>query len=252
MKKCPMKVEIVLTPAEIDRLPERDLADATCVVFDVLRATSTIVTALEHGARRVFPAANIEEARDWKRTRLPGALLAGERRGVRIDGFDLGNSPREYTPEAVGGRDIITTTTNGTVALRACAAARRLHGGALLNLDALATHLLAAAPERLVLVCAGSGRAFSLEDAFGAAALLARVEPLAGRDAGDALRAIHARYAPDAAGALRDSHNGRALARIGLGADVDWCARVSCFTHRAEASEEDGLPCFLGETRHCP
>lgn len=240
-----MKVEIVLTPAEIDLLPGRDLSGSVCVVFDVLRATSTIVTALEHGAARVFPALNIDEAREWQRTSLPGALLGGERRGVRIDGFQLGNSPREYTREAVANRDIITTTTNGTVALRACASAGSLYAGALLNLRALGAHLLAHLPDHLVLVCAGSGRAFSLEDALGAGALLEIVaEPGAGRDAGDALRAIMARYRSDAAAALRESHNGRALTGIGLGLDVDWCAQVSCFDGLARAGVAEGRMCF--------
>ena len=133
-----MRVEAVLTPAEIALLPRRDLSDATCVVFDVLRATSTILTALFNGATRVYPVGTTAEAFTLRDTRLPAALLGGERGGVRIEGFDLGNSPREYTPEIVSGRDIITTTTNGTVALRACAGARTVFAGALLNLRALA------------------------------------------------------------------------------------------------------------------
>lgn len=240
-----MKAEVILTPAEIDLLPGRDLSGATCVVFDILRATSTIVTALENGAARVFPALSIEEAREMQQTWLPGALLGGERRGVRIDGFQLGNSPREYTREAVAGCDLITTTTNGTVALRACASAGALYAGALLNLHALGSHLLAHPPEHLLLVCAGSGRAFSLEDALGAGALLEIIaDPAAGRDAGDALRAIVERYRPEPAAALRESYNGRALAGIGLGADVEWCARTSCFEGLAKAEVEEGLMCF--------
>lgn len=239
-----MKIEIILTPAEIDELPARDLSGTTCVVFDVLRATSTMVTALENGASRIFPALNIEEAREWQRTRLPGALLGGERRGVRIDGFDLGNSPREYTRAAVQGRDIITTTTNGTIALRACTTAERLYPGALLNLGALGAHLLAQPPERLMLVCAGSGRAFSLEDALGAGALLEIVAGALGGDAGDALRAITARYGVDPSAALRGSSNGRALTGIGLGADVEWCARASCCQSVSIARVEEGLMCF--------
>lgn len=240
-----MKVEIILTPAEVDGLPARDLSGATCVVFDILRATSTIVTALENGAARVFPASHIDEARAWQRTVLPGALLGGERRGVRIEGFQLGNSPREYTAQAVAGRDLITTTTNGTVALRACASAGVLHAGALLNLGALGAELLARPPAHLVLVCAGSGRAFSLEDALGAGSLLEIVgDPAAGRDAGDALRAITARYRVEPAAALRESYNGRALAGIGMGADVEWCAQVSRYRGLAQAGVEEGLMCF--------
>src|SRR5688572_12689675 len=90
-------VQVVLTPDQIDRLGEADLSDATCVVFDVLRATSTMVTALAGGAAAVHPVRTIQEA-IAKRDALGGpVLLGGERAGDRIDGFDLGNSPIEYT-----------------------------------------------------------------------------------------------------------------------------------------------------------
>jgi 2-phosphosulfolactate phosphatase len=225
-----LKIEVILTPAEIALLPQRDLSAATCVVFDVLRATSTLLTALANGARRVCPVFTLDEALRLKRDRLPGALLGGERGGLRIEGFDLGNSPREYTAEIVAGRDIISTTTNGTIALRACAGARQIHAGALLNLDALAEHLRAAPPERLVLVCAGSGEAFSLEDALAAGALIDRLcgdDPAAGGDAGQTVRALYEQRRDDLPAALRASSNGGRLLEIGLGADVDWCAQVS-------------------------
>src|SRR4051812_27980863 len=113
-----MTVDAVLTPAEIALLPHAELADATCVVFDVLRATSSMVTALAHGAKEIIPVSTIEEALT-ARIRRPEALLGGERHGDRIEGFDLGNSPFEY--REIAGRTVISTTTNGTVALRACA-----------------------------------------------------------------------------------------------------------------------------------
>jgi 2-phosphosulfolactate phosphatase len=236
-----VKIEVILTPAEIALLPARDLSATTCVVFDVLRATSTILTALNNGARRVWPVATIEEARALREKSLPDALLGGERRGQRIEGFDLGNSPREYTAEAVGGRDIIMTTTNGTVALRACAASGEVHIGSLLNLDALAARLLRLnTPDtRLLLVCAGSGTRYSLEDALAAGALLSRLTvgvPDVGSDGGDAgrtVRAVYEHYREDLAATLRTTDNGRRLAELGLAADVDWCSRVSVFDELA-------------------
>lgn len=229
-----MNVETILTPAEIALLPASDLADAVCVVFDVLRATSSILTALGDGrARAVWPVATVEEARALKVSLGPDARLGGERGGRALAGFDLGNSPREYAdPAVIGGRDVVTTTTNGTVALRACAdgGARETLVGALLNLRALAGHLRATAPTRLVLVCAGTHAGFALEDAYGAGALLQALG-FTGADASlpDSARAALGSVAlyPDPLAALRASDNGRRLAEIGLDGDVPWCAAVS-------------------------
>ena len=227
-----MRVEIVLTPAEVALLPQRDLRGATCVVFDVLRATSTLLTAFAHGARRIHPVRTVEEARELRRTGLPDALLGGERQGARIEGFDLGNSPLEYTPDRVRGRDIVMTTTNGTLALQACAGASVVHAGALLNLDALAAALNGAAspPQTLFLVCAGTGEHFALEDGFAAGALLSRLKADApASDAGKLLDHLLQAGRDDPLGTLRASSNGRHLAEIGLAKDVEYCARISCF-----------------------
>lgn len=129
-----MNIDAALTPADIATLPARDLSGVTCVVFDILRATSSMVTGLANGAREIHPASTIEEALAL-RERMPDAVLAGERHGDRIQGFDVGNDPMEYA--GLAGRRIITTTTNGTVALRACEKAGRVLIGALLNMDAL-------------------------------------------------------------------------------------------------------------------
>ncbi len=138
-----MHIDVVLHPAEIAQLPARDLSATTCVVFDVLRATSSIITALAHGAAEIYPVCTIDEARALKAS-LADAVLGGERQGDMIPGFDIGNSPREYTD--LTNRRIVTTTTNGTVALRACERAERVLVGALLNLGAVAAELLASAP----------------------------------------------------------------------------------------------------------
>ena len=228
-----MNVEVILTPAEIETLPQRDLSSSTCVVFDVLRATSTILTALASGARRVYPVRTIEEAWHLREGRLPGALLGGERDGVRIDGFDLGNSPGEYTRFVVEGRDIITTTTNGTVALQACAHAEEVLAGALLNLGALTDYLCRRERpvEHLLLICAGTDVRFALEDGYAAGDLLARLRD-AGRltssnDAGLAMLALFQSSANDPVSALRSSENGRRLWRSeALAADVERCAQV--------------------------
>src|SRR5437867_13439102 len=125
-------LEVILTPAEFGPLRQRDLSQTVCVVLDVLRATTSMISALANGAEAIIPVEEISEALELRRQH-PEYLLAGERDGVRIRSpltggidFDLGNSPREFTTERVQGRTIVMSTTNGTRALRACAAAKKI------------------------------------------------------------------------------------------------------------------------------
>lgn len=172
-----MSLEVTFTPAEFTALRQRDLSQTVCVVFDVLRATSTMVTALANGAREIIPVCEIAEAVALRQAR-PDLLLAGERDGVRIlrhltgsVDFDLGNSPREFTRERVGGRSIAMTTTNGTRALQACRGARRVLVGSFLNLGAVADWLARERVLDLLVVCSGTHEEASYEDVLGAGAL---------------------------------------------------------------------------------
>lgn len=224
-----MKTSVVLTPAEITRLPQSDLAGVTAVVFDVLRATSTMTTALEYGATAIYPAMDIAEALAFQK-KHPQALLGGERHGEKIDGFDLGNSPLEYRDLA--GREIISTTTNGTIALRAVAHAPTVIAAALLNIDAVAQHLLENPPKHLLLVCAGTGADFAIEDGLGAGALLHAWEKLDGPhgpigDAGKMLVSLWESHSHAVFAALADSKNGRRLIERGRRAEVEWCAQLN-------------------------
>ncbi len=220
-----MKIDVALNPAEIATLAQRDLAGTTCVVFDVLRATSSMITALAHGVGEIHPVRTIEEARELKES-LAGALLCGERRGERIEGFDLGNSPFEY--QGVRGRKIITTTTNGTVALRACEHAETVLVGAILNLQELCDEISWREPEELLLVCAGTFEEFALEDACAAGLLIAQLPDAQLTDAAQAALAVTKLF-PTPLEALRAARNGRALAAKNRGKEVEWCAQVSRF-----------------------
>ncbi len=173
-----MKIETILTPAELPALAQRDLRATACVVFDVLRATSTFVTALHHGAKAIIPVSEIAEALKIKKSEARSQkpeliLLGGERNGVRIsaDGidFDLGNSPREYTK--VRGKTIVSTTTNGTRALRACVGAKTILASSFLNLAATAEFLRQNHFENILLICAGTGENQADEDVLAAGAL---------------------------------------------------------------------------------
>ncbi len=225
-----MEVRTILTPTEIAALRPEELGETTCIVFDVLRATSTILAALTNGARAVWPVLTPAKALATRDKRLPDALLGGERGGLRLDGFDLGNSPREYTAERVGGRDIVTTTTNGTVALRACSTADTVLAAALANLEATAGWLRRHELGRVLLVCAGTGTDFALEDGLAAGGLALRLGASYNPGCDDATAAMMALYAShhrDLTGALACSTNGQRLVEIGLGEDVAWCAQES-------------------------
>lgn len=220
-----MHIDVILHPAEIATvLPARNLSATTCVVFDVLRATSSMITALAHGATEIYPVRTIEEAHGLK-VRMPAAMLGGERQGDIIPGFEVGNSPAEYR-ERVRGRQIITTTTNGTIALRACERASRVLVGAVLNIGAVANVLRAAWPEQVLIVCAGTFSDFALEDACAAGLLIGYLGAESLSDSAHAALAVTRLYSEPLA-AIRASRNGRVLMGTGRQADVEWCSQLS-------------------------
>jgi 2-phosphosulfolactate phosphatase len=183
-----MQIEVALTPAEFPALAARDLSATTCVVFDVLRATSAMLTALDNGAEAIIPVSEISEAMAIRKQQ-PSVLLAGERHGLRIGKnltggteFDFGNSPRDFVSEKVLGKTIAWTTTNGTRALRACARAEMVLLGSLLNLRVLADVLDQLRPRRLLVVCAGTFEAAAFEDLFAAGALIDSLQHLSANE----------------------------------------------------------------------
>src|SRR5471030_796321 len=215
-----MKIETILTPAELPALAQRDLCATACVVFDVLRATSTFVTALHHGAKAIIPVSEIAEAVAFKKAesgkqKAETILLGGERNGVRIsaDGidFDLGNSPREYTREKVRGKTIVSTTTNGTRALRACAGAKMVLAASFVNLGATAEFLRRKKFADILIVCAGTGENAALEDTLAAGALCEMLSGGFGARANTAsvetARRAYAQAKSNLTGAMRDSEN---------------------------------------------
>ena len=246
-----MKIEAILTPSELPALARRDLRGAACVVFDVLRATSTFVTALRNGAIAVIPAAEISEALAIRKNQ-PDVLLAGERDGLKIRAaqtggtdFDLGNSPREFTPETVRGRMIVSTTTNGTRALRACVGAQTVLAGCFLNLDATADFIRHLQPAELLLVCAGTRENRADEDVLAAGALCEMLAVGSSRcDDRTAQRAVPTQLSgsaeiarrawdqakSDLAAAVRNAENARRLLAIPeLCDDVAFCLQRDIF-----------------------
>ena len=198
------------------------------VVIDAVRASSTIAHAVAAGAKGVIPVAAVEEA--WElHKQLEGErpLLGGERGGLKIEGFDLGNSPESYTPQAVGGRTVIMTTTNGTRAMRAGERVGRVVVGALVNLPAVVAGLLEWG-EDVLLAPVGREEAPVLDDTV-CAGMYADALLEAGADlspAAEDLRRAYLPYAGRLLDALTESASGRALVAVGLGSDLRYCAQV--------------------------
>lgn len=223
-----MKLDVLLTLGEL--LPG-EIAGRTVVALDVLRATTSIVEALAAGARTLYPVGTIEEAIGLARTLgRDEVLLAGERKALPIEGFDLGNSPGEFTAERVGGKLVVMSTTNGTLALTAAAAGERVIVGAWTNFQAVVDELARTKAEP-VFLCAGRERAFGLEDAVCAgqmAAALMKALPDAEWELNDgAVAALAlAEEFPDPAKLFPHTAAGRAIVEAGLGDDLAFCART--------------------------
>jgi 2-phosphosulfolactate phosphatase len=225
--------------------PEQ-LAGSAVAVIDVLRATTTAIAALANGAREVLPCLTIEEAHKRAARFASGeALLGGERGGLAIEGFDLGNSPLEYTPEVVAGKSVVLTTTNGTKALLHCRAAAEIVLAAFVNLSAAAEFLSQAARKRgssIDLVCSGTDGQVTREDVLLAGGLAAAIaaegnwqlsdsaaiardawQQVSGTASGEEL---NARLLP----ALIASRGGTNLCGLGMQADIEFAAQVDRFS----------------------
>ena len=229
-----MRLDVVFTPQGL--LPA-EVAGRTVFVIDILRATTAMCAALAHGAKAVIPVASSEEAVRLAQTiGSADVLLAGEQNCVRIPGFQLGNSPLEMTEEAVRGRTIIMTTTNGTKAMLATQGAGAVYAAAAANLT-LAGAAARDALERqrdILIVCAARDGAFALDDAYAAGRLA--VAALGGRkprrglnDAALAALDLVRRYGDGWFRPLAYSRGGRDLIRLGFRADVEDASRVDAY-----------------------
>ena len=225
-----MKVDVLLGEALV---APADVADRVVVVIDVLRAATTAARALANGARMLIPFESVEEAAMVAKTMDQDSVrLGGERRMVRIPGFDFGNSPLEYLPALVSGRTIVFTTSNGTTALLATHGARTCLFAGFVNAQASIDAVCAssAGATDVAIVCAGTDRHVALEDAVCAGRLVRGVR-VAFPDAefGDAARLaemIEQPYQKDISALTRDAAHARALITAGFDADVTCCFAI--------------------------
>ncbi|MGV3483119.1 MAG: 2-phosphosulfolactate phosphatase [Planctomycetaceae bacterium] len=223
-----------ITVQKLPRQIDKDL-DQVAVVVDVLRATSVIATALDHGASEVIACVEIDEARRIAAGLSPTRLLCGERLCLPINGFDLGNSPRDYSRAVVQGRQLIMTTTNGTAALAAARNASQVLAAAFVNLSAVARYVLR--EKQVTIVCAGTDGQETEEDVLFAGALIARI----GRSnpgitlSSEGVEAVNAWQAFQSEGIslsskLSRSRGGRNLVETGYSGDIDICANIDSLT----------------------
>ncbi|MEO7084452.1 MAG: 2-phosphosulfolactate phosphatase [Gemmatimonadaceae bacterium] len=230
-----MRIDVVFAGAS-GALAPADLAGRVVAVIDVLRASSSIATALANGARAIIPLESSEEvidrAKAFERREI---RLAGERRMLAIPGFDLGNSPREFTREVVSGHTILMATTNGTPAITNTAGARDVVVASYVNFTPVLSMLRAAlrGGTDVTIVCAGRDRQFALEDAGCAGRFVTHASKrLTGVVTGDAAQAcalIDKKYGDNILRLFDAAEHGRALRAAGLGEDLEACAALDSY-----------------------
>ncbi len=221
-----MKFEVFFSPAAVDELGMRG---RNVVIIDVLRATTTICTALRNGAREIIPAPDIENATKILANLSSDArLLGGERQGKKIDGFDLGNSPAEYLPEKVSGKSIIFTTTNGAGAIYKCRYAATALVASFVNMSAIVQTVVEIGGTWTIL-CSGRQGAFSVEDATCAGMIISEVQALTDVDTEDAgLTAVilYKSFKRSILAMMKKSMHGKYLISIGFEGDLALCSDV--------------------------
>lgn len=226
---------------------------AAAIVIDTLRFTSTACIALDAGAAGLHVLSNIELARDLARTSEPAMLLCGERHCIKIPGFDLGNSPFEYGAATVCNRQLIFSTTNGTVAVEAVQSASPTALGSLLNRQAVADWLSRQSVDQAWIVCAGTDGQVAQEDVLTAGAILERLHRLGNIEhlndsAQLALNAWHHVQRENCLlEELRMARGGRNLIESGFAEDVEFAARLdslNCVPLRTINSADSSIAKF--------
>ena len=222
-----MKIDLAFTPYELEK---KDFRGKTVVVIDTLRATSTMIAAFENGCSGFIPVSTVEEAMQLAALKKdPDLLLGGERNAMPLEGFHLGNSPRDYRPEKVRGKVVVLTTTNGTQALLAARKAVEVFIGAFLNISALSRRLEETGRD-VIIACSGEKGLFCLEDTVCAGGIIDRLEQeglsLSISDAAMAAKVLYEYYEGDIYGMLTGCDWGQYLESVGLGKDLRICAQI--------------------------
>jgi 2-phosphosulfolactate phosphatase len=230
-----MKAKVILLPRDLE---PADVAGRTVVVFDVMRATTTITAALAAGVKEVRVFGSIDAARQAAASTQPRPILCGEINCLPPPDFDMGNCPRQWDRAKHAGATVYLATTNGTLALTAAAALKpaNLLVGAVVNAQAIAKAVQRIGSD-VTLLCAGTGGAVAMEDLIGTGAVL---DELTGggvqfEDDGQVAWRLFQAYRRNLPGVFRIARGGRNLIRANLEEDIDFCARWSCFFEVGQA-----------------
>jgi 2-phosphosulfolactate phosphatase len=223
-----MKINILFSPVIVDELY---FTGKTSVVIDALRATTTIITALENGAKEIIPVGTVEFA-----VKVSGGmfgwqtLLGGERNTKKIEGFALGNSPLEYSADIVAGKSVVLFTTNGTKAITKAKFSSELFICAYLNISALAKHLVLLNHD-LEIVCAGRSNNFSMEDSVCAGKLISEIQKINNdlilSDSARASISLSKSLGKNILNMLRETEHGKILIENGFEDDLTFCSKLN-------------------------
>lgn len=227
-----MKVNLF---ASVENVNEESLKGSSVVVIDVLRATSVITTAIHNGCREIQPVLKVEEALSLKNQEV---LLGGERKGLKLEGFDLSNSPLEYTRERVNGKTIVFTTTNGTRAILKSKYADRILIGSMLNAKYLAQKLVEFGDDVSIL-CAGTAGKFSMDDFICAGKIIYEISKMIDLDKDDFSSLAYlsyVNYKDNIFEYLSHAKHYNYLLSIGLNEDIEYCFTEDII---------DTIPCFI-------
>jgi 2-phosphosulfolactate phosphatase len=212
-------IEVCFTPEQFGLYYTKQ---HTVVVIDVLRATSAICTAFQHGVKKVIPVSTVEEAKSYQR---PGFLVGAERNGQIVEGFDCGNSPYSYMGENVKDKTVVLTTTNGTKAIKIASVAPEVIISSLLNLEVVITYLMEQKKDVLIL-CSGWMGKYNLEDTICAGALvdeLLKVSHTSSEDSTIGARNLYLTARDNSFGFLKASSHRRRLRKLNLNKDIKYC-----------------------------
>ncbi len=228
-----MRLDVFFTPNQVK---PADTAGRLVAIVDVLRASTTVATALGNGAKTVIPLEGADEvifrSKEFARSQI---VLAGEQKMHPIAGFDLGNSPKAFTPEAVEGKTILITTTNGTRTLLGVQGARDIVIASYVNFTAVLAMMKVAASSNtdIAIICAGEEGSFTLEDAACAGryvrAIPKRADSVVANDAASASVLIERKYGDNIEKIFKESSHGQALESAGFGDDLEAAAEVDSY-----------------------
>ncbi|MEX2573006.1 MAG: 2-phosphosulfolactate phosphatase [Balneolaceae bacterium] len=215
----------------VQTFQEDQLRGKSVVIVDVLRATSTIVTALANGAKAVIPVGDMGEAsRISQSVDSDDYLLCGEKDGIKIDGYDLGNSPLEYKSEVIAGKSLIFNTTNGTKAIKKSMGAEDIFIASFLNLDAV-VDVLKKTERDIVIVCSGWRGRLSLEDLLLAGNIIYKLsggtlQPDA-RDGAKVAFSLYEKFGNDLQSVILNSNHATRLQELGGNEDISYCCQLN-------------------------